>query len=352
MISKIIHKIIDKNNTKNSFLSIESFFYFLSLIYLLITQIRLAMFKFSIKKSYKQEAYVISVGNITAGGTGKTPFAIYLADFLKNRDFRPSIILRGYKGGFEKNGGIVTDGFKILCSEKEAGDEAYLIAKRLSNVPVICGKNRLKSCEIANKKFNSNVIIMDDGFSHLKIKRDLDLVLLDYEYPFGNGYCLPRGILREKKTNIRRADALIYTRSKKEGKNSFNRFYSFHKSQISLIVKGKKESENNKQFLFTGLGNNEAFYDSLKSNGFNILGKSFYDDHHEFEKKDILNIIQAAKSDGCDSFITSMKDYLRIINLKIDFPFDLIVMDASIEFFNEKFNNFLIERIGKIDKTK
>jgi len=311
-----------------------------------VTDLRVLLYEKSFIKSYKSDAFVISVGNITAGGTGKTPMAIYIAQILLQMNkVKPAIVMRGYKGGFEKNGGIACDGKKHKESFRLAGDEAALICSKLDNVPVLCGKNKKESVTTAVEKFGCNVVILDDGFSHLKVKRDLDLVLLDYEKPYGNFYTLPRGILREKKENLKRADAVIYTRTKNPQLSFNNTFFCFHETFVEKTVKGNNNSEHKKIFLFCGLGNNEAFYSSALKAGYNIFRKLFFEDHHEYCVKDIENIIQKAEKSGCDCFMTTNKDYCRIKDIDINLPFDLIVLDVKIEFYGDEFEKFLKKRL-------
>jgi tetraacyldisaccharide 4'-kinase len=340
-----ILKIIYSDNTKNPFLSLRFILFFLSKLYSFVSDLRIYLYKKNILKSYKSSSYVISVGNISAGGTGKTPMAVYLSKFFISHNLNPVIVMRGYKGRFEKTGGIACNGKEFKAEYKDAGDEAVLLCSKLSNVPVLCGADKKKSVIKAEKEFKADVIIIDDGFSHLKIKRDLDLVLIDYEKPFGNFYTLPRGILREKKDNIKRADAVIYTRTDRPQISFNNTFFSFHESVVEKIKPGLKSLKNDKPFLFSGLGNNKSFYSSAVKLGYTPGGCLFFDDHHEYKIKDLENIIKKAKEKNCDCFLTSNKDYCRLENLDINLPFDLIVLDAEIKFYCDAFEKFLKKRL-------
>lgn len=340
-----ILNIVYSDNYKNPFFSMRFFLFLLSKIYSLISDLRIFLYEKSILKSYKSSAFVISVGNITAGGTGKTPMSVYIAQFLIKNGFRPAIVMRGYKSEFEKKGGVACDGKKRRAGFKEAGDEAVLICSKLSEVPVLCGRDKTESVKRAENDFGCNVIILDDGFSHLKVKRDLDLVLLDYKKPFGNFYTIPRGILREKKDNIKRADAIIYTRTDKPQISFNNTFFSFHEACIEKIIPGVISAKNKKPFLFSGLGNNQSFYKSAFEYGFNVAGSMFFDDHHRYSSYDIEKIIRAAQKNNCDCFLTTYKDYCRIKDIDINLPLDLIVMDVEIKFYCSEFENFLKKRL-------
>lgn len=354
-MKKITQKIIDviySDKRENKIFSLEFFLYQLSKIYGSVSDLRFFLYKKNIKKSHKFNIPVVSIGNITSGGTGKTPLAVYLSSFLVEKGYKPAIVMRGYKGGFEEKGGIVSDGEKTLASSKESGDEAFLISKSVNGAAVLCGKNRVESINKAVQQLGCSIIILDDGFSHLKVKRDIDLLLLDFKKPFGNGYILPRGLLREKVHNIKRADAVIYTRCPlKNQDDKKDLFHSDHETYISMIIPGMDKSLHNKQFLFSGLGSNQAFYESAVSYGLKIEDHLFFKDHHDYDENDILNIISKAEKSGCDSFVTTMKDYCRLIDSDFKFPMDLIVMDVKIKFLNENFNKFLIERLEKIETT-
>jgi tetraacyldisaccharide 4'-kinase len=346
MINKI-KNIIYSDDKTNKFFSAELILFILSKIYSFIIDFRIFLYEKNLLKSYRSKAYVISVGNITAGGTGKTPFTAYLCRLLANKGFSLTVVMRGYKGEFEKTGGIVINKGKISASSQQAGDEAYLTASKLENIPVMCGRNKVESVKKAETEFNPDIIILDDGFSHLKLKRDLDIVLLDYKKPFGNSFVIPRGILREKKENIKRADALVYTRADSEKNNKNYIFYSLHKSFPEKIINEKKEKIPDKFiFLFSGIGNNMSFYSGAIKDGYNIKDYLFFEDHHQYSDKDIKLIMNKAKLSGCTTLMTTLKDYCRIEQIDIDTSFELIVMDAEIEFYSNKFDEFLMKRLN------
>ncbi|MBR5790683.1 MAG: tetraacyldisaccharide 4'-kinase, partial [Phascolarctobacterium sp.] len=156
-------------------------------------RLKLAMYDMGIKKKEKLDCCVISIGNITVGGTGKTPTAQKMADLIKRMGYRVVILNRGYRSHWDKEIGVVSDGNKIFMTAYEAGDEAYLMAKTLPGIPVVIGKNRAITGKYAVEKLNAEVIIMDDGYQHWHLERDLDVVLVDTLNMFGNGCVLPRG---------------------------------------------------------------------------------------------------------------------------------------------------------------
>ena len=174
---------------------------------------KLAMYNSGIMHKEKLPCCVISIGNITVGGTGKTPTAQKMAGIVKAMGYRVVILNRGYRSHWGKEIGVVSNGEKIFMTAYEAGDEAYLMAKTLPGIPVIIGKNRAVTGRYAVEKMNAEVIIMDDGYQHWQLERDLDVVLVDTLNMFGNGCVLPRGTLREPLENLSRGNIFLLTKT-------------------------------------------------------------------------------------------------------------------------------------------
>ena len=185
----------------------------LSFFYGLLIRTRLHFYRLGVFRSYSLPCKVVSVGNITLGGTGKTPFVVLLAEMIRAKGIPAAILSRGYKGSFSGPYGIVTDGQTIFMDVRQAGDEAYLLSKKLKGMPVFIGKERRLSGQEAIRKFQARAVILDDGFQHLPLKRDVNLLLVDSRAPFGNGWLFPRGALREPLEQANRADALILTKA-------------------------------------------------------------------------------------------------------------------------------------------
>ena len=178
-----------------------------------IVRLRETLYKKGLLQSKRLPCPVISIGNITVGGSGKTPMTIYVAELIKHLGYGVAIISRGYKGQAEKIGGVVCDGRRICMGPDTAGDEPFMVAQRLKTVPVIVGQNRFKAGRLAIREFKPDVLLLDDAFQHLKLHRDLDIVLLDSKAPLGNTYLFPRGTLRESASALSRGDAVVLTRS-------------------------------------------------------------------------------------------------------------------------------------------
>ncbi len=362
-IKQKIEKIMKGEEGKKIFL----FSFFLSVISLLyggVVKLREIFYKKGILKSERLPCKIISVGNITVGGTGKTPMVIYLARLTERLGYKTVILSRGYKGKAEKNGGIVSDGKTIFMNPEMAGDEPYMMALKLKNIPVVVGRNRFKAGISADKIFKPDVIILDDAFQHLKLKRDIDLVLLDCCFPFGNKHLLPRGILREPLSALLRSNAFIMTRYNTDFQSDSmtsgilkNKpvFKSFHIPYIHKIVKsGPTLSEKItfdfeynilkgcNIFSFSGIAQNNQFRSSLERFECNIAGYIDFPDHHFYSDDDLKMISESAKSLNADFIVTTEKDYVRIPE-KIIFGIDIAVIAVDISFGDDTddFYNFI-----------
>ncbi|MFP4158476.1 MAG: tetraacyldisaccharide 4'-kinase [Desulfobacterales bacterium] len=279
---------------------------------------------------------VISVGNITAGGTGKTPMTIYLAGMLRYMGYRPAVLSRGYKGGAEKNGAIVSDGRNLLVDFETAGDEPLLMACRLKGVPVLVGGNRFRSGMMAVTEFDPDIIILDDGFQHRRLHRDLDLVLMDAKQGIGNACMLPRGTLREPVTALGRCDAVVFTRSSQAPQTpaapgirpDMPVFHADHEPYLAGVYHGNDDSaldvsglsesrdfsfmEQSRVFAFSGIARNTDFRDMLEKRIGRLAGFSGFADHHFYTEADLQEIVRAFRACGAGIMVTTEKDFIRI----------------------------------------
>ena len=376
---------ISESDIKIKISTFEQILVLLSFVYEFAVKIYFLFYKNKILKTKKLPCIVISIGNIVAGGTGKTPMAIYIAKLVKKMGLKPVVLSRGYKSKFEKKGKIAGNGKKVFYLPEQVGDEPYMMAKMLC-FPVIIGKNRFKSGMIAIKNFNPNVIILDDGFQHIKLKRDINIVLLDFQKPLGNGYFIPFGRLREPVKNIeKRTDFFIFTRclkennieqfnkksidkcfNKKKLKSDFNSLNQIimkkpfaltcHKPFIYCLVKQNKiikKSQYNpdmlkgkKAVLFSGIANNFEFKKTVENYKV-IVKKHFkFKDHYMYKTNEITEIIKKSKKLKADILVTTQKDYARL-NKNIYWDIDLVVIGIKIDFIKhkEKFKVFLKKKI-------
>ncbi|MBW2738989.1 MAG: tetraacyldisaccharide 4'-kinase [Deltaproteobacteria bacterium] len=377
-MNNVLKKIesIMTGKRKAGLISFESLLFVFSLIYGSAVKTREAFYNRGVLRSKKLPCIVISIGNITVGGTGKTPMTIHVAKLVKRMGYKVVVISRGYKGLAEKTGGIVSDGKTIFMKADKAGDEPFMIAGRLKSIPVVVGKNRFNAGMTALNSFNPDVIVLDDAYQHLRLKRDIDLVLVDNICPFGNNRLIPRGTLREPLSALMRGDAFILTRSDvaKEPESTYNSvklktyaggkpvFKAIHVPYIYELVKGGAVSSQGiygdsctqgfeflrgrSAFIFSGIARNIDFYNTVKGFNCRVTGWSEFADHHRYTDRDLDMILQSAKESNADFIITTEKDYARIAN-RIAWPIDLVVVGIKISFenYDNEFNLFIKNRL-------
>jgi len=300
----------------------------LSFFYLGVINFRNWLYDHKIFKEVKLSCPVISVGNITVGGTGKTPCVIMLARMLQANGFKPAIISRGYGGSPVNSVNIVSDGKNILLDSATAGDEPYLIARELKNIPVITGAKRIVTGKTAIDQFKADVLICDDAMQHRQIFRDINLVLLDNRSLCGKDHILPMGRLREPMKEICRADAIVLTRTdetaqtdKKIGEliktKEIPVFKSIHQPKdiinadfseqqpVSLLA-GKKVC------AFCGIAKPDSFNKTLSSAGAQILSFDIFPDHHRYNKSELEKIQTGFVDCRADYLVTTEKDAARL----------------------------------------
>lgn len=375
MFEKYLNKLekrithISGSNFRPAAFSLEWFLTGISHGYGLGVLFRLWLYKKEILKQKTMPCFVISIGNIVVGGAGKTPMAIYVAKLLKKMGNRPVVISRGYKGKYQGDSAIVSDGNKIFLDAETSGDEPYMMAKRKS-FPVVIGKDRFKAGMAAINAIDPDVIVLDDGFQHLKLKRDLDLLLLDYSNPLGNGRFLPAGRLRENlQTSVQRADAIIFTRSPDTDDTdesiqpilrlypdcpwfkTFHRPFIFKQIGCNLDLKNKVKDpgglKGKRAFLFSGIAKNASFCHAAKELGIIVLDHLEFKDHYRYKESDILRINQAAVKISAEVILTTEKDWVKL-DQDIKWELDLIVIGIQMEFEHpQRFEALLSSRLKR-----
>jgi tetraacyldisaccharide 4'-kinase len=296
----------------------------LSFVYGAGVRLRLSLYRTGIFKTHTLPCTVISVGNITAGGAGKTPMTIHIAGLLKKMGRNVVVLSRGYKRS-SKGVKIVSDGAKLLLGPIEAGDEPYLMARRLKGVPVVVGEDRVRAGEYAIRKFTPECILLDDGFQHIRLFRDLNILLVDSKTAFGNERLLPAGLLREPMGGVGRADLIMIKGvkgHKLEGRYE-ERLKSFKLDTLgfhyrvtgaSALRKKKRlapdELRGLKVFALAGVANPGGFLETLKELGVSVTGKLLYRDHHAYSKTD-FNAIKAAAA-RAELIVTTEKDGVKL----------------------------------------
>jgi tetraacyldisaccharide 4'-kinase len=357
-------RIWDDDGSSSRYNPVKTILYILSLVYLIIINLRNWLYDNKIIQVVKLPCPVISVGNITVGGTGKTPCVIWLAEMLRENGFKPAILSRGYGGKNSLPVNIVSDGKDILLSSAAAGDEPCLIAQTLKGVPVITGPQRILTGQTAINNFGTDVLICDDAFQHRQIFRDINLLLLDSQRPLGNGHVLPRGSLREPARELHRANAFIVTRVAEAAKpgNRIGKlaqemnmpvFFSSHKPvdivqgdysiQLPLAdLKGKKIC------AFAGIAKPDSFKKSILAAEAQIISFDIFPDHHRYNKNELNRIHNNFLNSDADLLITTEKDGMRLWEFTEFLPL-IYLMRMALEIVPDKkpLENFILEKLGK-----
>lgn len=307
------------------------FLFPLGCLYGLAMTVRSGLYERNIFKRANLPCRVISLGNLTLGGSGKTPATIWLSRYIRDRGKRVCVVSRGYKAQNNQTVVIVSDGKKILSDPVSAGDEPFMMAQALDGIPVLTGRKRFEAGTRAVEAFHPEFIVLDDGYQHLALNRDLNIVLLRTAGPFGNGYVFPAGILREPVSALKRADAFVFTYAQEEsasimeGQIEFLRrlfpdkpvfmshcrpasfFYCGDQSQ-----RGLTELKGRKALAFCGIANPESFRGILAGLGQELVDFRAYRDHHTYHERDILDLKERALSRGAEIMITTEKDAVKI----------------------------------------
>ena len=303
---------------------------------------------------------VVSVGNITVGGTGKTPMTLYIAARLTAMGMRPVILSRGYGGRMSAAGGVVSDGKHVLLAAADAGDEPLLMARALPGVPVVIGRDRVGAGRRAVARFGPDVVILDDAFQHRRIHRDVNLLLMDFQRPIGNGHLLPRGPLREPATAVDRAHAVVFTRSPEDGgiaapKIALPRIPVFRASHRPVIrrvaapsgMAAPERLDNAAAFVFSGLANNDNFRYTLGRFQCWVVGHAGFADHHPYTADELNKIQDSALAAGAQVVITTDKDMARIgDSAPWRLPVVVVGVDIDLGADGPAFDRFLADRLA------
>ncbi len=319
-----------------------------SQVYELAARFRIRLYERGILKQECLSCKVVSIGNITVGGTGKTPVTVFMGDLLKRMGYKVAVISRGYGGSAEKHGGIVSDGQATKMGPQQAGDEPYLMSLKLKGIPVIVGQDRVKAGQVAIDTFGSDVVVLDDGFQHLRLKRDLNFVLLDASNPFGNGRLLPRGVLREPLRHLDRADAFVVTSSSASGAlaggiSSIQEIAAgrpiFCCTRVPHRLVGNGETmaypldflRGRRLLAFSAIARNEDFRQMVMNLGGDIVKFFPFPDHHYYSDDDLRSVAALGESLNAEFLITTEKDYVRIQD-RLPGRLKLVVLTVAMSF--------------------
>lgn len=340
----------------------------LSALYGWICGVRILMFRWGVLRTRRLNTLVISVGNLTAGGTGKTPLVIALAGILSRRGMRPAVLSRGYKRQRREPVKWVSDGRSILADPREAGDEPYLLATRLTGIPVVVGADRYRAGRELLHRCRVNAILLDDGYQHLYLHRDVNLLLIDGTLPFGpgpaGGRLLPRGTLREPLSAMRRASAVLVSRMEQTGRwDEIHRavqalhpgvpvFRVFFRPTALIHVLSGEEGEpgrlkDRSVVAASGIGRPDTFRFFLEGVGAKMSAALEWEDHHDYSAADVGRMLAVARGRNADFVVTTEKDAVKIKkHLRSQDPVWALRVEVDRIEDSKSWERFIGERIG------
>ncbi|WP_051327884.1 tetraacyldisaccharide 4'-kinase [Desulfatirhabdium butyrativorans] len=356
MLQKFIHKVEAVITGKSRAPALEIGLEALSTGYGMAVSLRRRLYEKGFLPQYRLPCFVISVGNITVGGTGKTPMVMRIANLLTHDGFRVAVLSRGYGGRAETAGTIVSDGNGLIRDAALAGDEPVLISRSCPGVPVLAGKNRIASGKLACERFHPDCIVLDDGFQHLALDRDVDIVLLDVRQPAGNGHLLPRGPLREPLAALRSADAFVLTRNGSAGNSPAQApdgfplgkpiFRSNHRELVRALIHpgqtidflpaaGEGDSNSGlisgrRVYRFSGIADNARVDASIEKLGATVAGNMDFRDHHLYDDREIAAIEAEARRCHAGMLVTTEKDAVRLMG-RAAFSIPLAILGIVLE---------------------
>ena len=300
--------------------------YPLSLLFRLAVALRNFLYDRNLLHSVKVNVPIISVGNLAVGGTGKTPAVEYLARLLLKNNLRPAIVTRGYR---RKARGtvVVADGQQICATVEASGDEAMQLARQLKQVVIIADERKARGALYAGEHFEIDVIIIDDGFQHRRLRRDFDIVLIDALSFSTNRWMLPAGPFRESGSALRRAEAIILTHADKTQLNELSALEAFcHKfSSSTLLLEGMLQPQffeniatgerlplsafqRKRVFAVGGIAQPARFFEALQQLGATVAGKMAYPDHHGFTAEEMTGLFAHAQTAEAEALVLTEKD--------------------------------------------
>ena len=336
LVKVILEKGADRN--QNGWMrALLAFLKFLSFIFAAVVSVRYFFYKTGLLRRYPLGIQVISIGNVTAGGTGKTPVTEIFARTLAREGRKVAILSRGYR---RKEAPwwqrmftqaiepplVVSDGKRVLLDSSVGGDEPYMLASNLPGVAVIVDRDRVKAGRYAIKRLGCDTIILDDGFQYQRLKHSIEVVLVDSTNPFGNGNMLPRGILREPAGHLKRADIIFLTKCNSDTSEVIREIRKYNKSAEivecrhapRLLRDVWTREEIPLEWLrgktvctLSGIASPKGFENSLRRMGAKVVWCERYADHHRYDPSEILYALNRTSDMGADALVTTEKDAVR-----------------------------------------
>ena len=356
--------------------TLTAILYVFSKIYALLVDIKLWGYRQGIFSRKKLDCFVISLGNVTVGGTGKTPTAQRLASDIRDMGYKVVILNRGYRAKWHGKVGIVSDGQRLHMTAADAGDEAFMLAKHLPKVPVLIGADRSVTGQYAIENFGAEVAILDDGFQHWQLERDMDILLVDAVNVFGNGYMLPRGTLREPISHISRADVCLLTKvdqaadgSREYIRDTVHRYNdgaqiveSIHEPRrfipladwyVDIAGEGVdvNQMRGRKIMAVSAIGNPASFEQTLSDLGVIIIESLRYPDHHDYSMLEMSDILRQAENMGAEAIVITEKDAVKIpmevVHAGSTVPVYVICVEVNFQAGKDEFKALLAERLAE-----
>ena len=319
-----------------------------SALYGVAVRARAALYRAGVLKSHAVGAPVVSVGNLTVGGTGKTPLVGWVARALAAEVKRVCVLTRGYRRADERRRVVVSDGGRLLADEREGGDEPRLLAEQLLGMAaVVADADRVAAARWAAEVLGSQAFVLDDGFQHLRLARDLDIVTLDGTDPWGGSRLLPRGRLREPLANIARAHCVVITRADlAEDPDGLRTEVEHLCGDRALVLTSRFRTRRLRPLhpepdadapstrpaaAFCALGNPRAFFAHLRAEGHELAHTHAFPDHHAYTQKDIEQLTREAEARGARALLTTAKDAVKLRALKMKLPCYVVDIEPEID---------------------
>jgi tetraacyldisaccharide 4'-kinase len=320
----------------------------LSIGYRLALVTRESAYRLRLLRTGRLPCPVVSVGNVTVGGSGKTPMVEHVAGCLRELGAAPAVVSRGY-GRDTRGIGIVADRNGPRLPPRAAGDEPVLLAEHLPGIPVVVGENRLEAGQVALDECGATIIVLDDGFQHRTLRKDLEILVVNGRAPWGNRRLFPRGMLREPLSALGRAHLFVVTNpptpaDTESAAGTIRR----HNPRAPLLVaryqvvgalaarEGHRLAPSalagRRLLAFAGLGSPRGFADTLSTAGVEVAGLIEYPDHHWFAERDLEDLAQHARAIGAAGLITTEKDWIRLRDLRLpSMPLSVLLVQLQLE---------------------
>lgn len=321
----------------------------LSWIWEAVYRFRRFNYKYGSQQQRRYMVPIISIGNLTFGGTGKTPFTVWVSNYLNQQNKKILVLTRGYRGKLENSHGIIRSGRKMGVNPVEFGDEALLLSRRLKNASIVVGKNRSANLDYYFDSEKPDVVVLDDGYQHLRLKRDLNIVLFDATMPMNRYRVAPLGYMREGFKSLKDAQIAVIGRvdlvsqSKiEELENIIKKYgprdlpivhFSYGPTSVSDFQYRPKfepaELQGRRVVAVSGIASPDSFYQLLETNGAEIVSKVTYPDHYHYRQMDIDQILGKAQELNA-IVVTTEKDMVKLRRLTNDDRFHYIEIDINI----------------------